>query len=151
MKCVTCDDGQMMRSAVEIRREVGDHVFIATVPGHRCNACGEVQLEGADIARFEREVARTLAESGVASGDAFRWMRKALDLRAIDVAELFSVTPETISRWETGRVDPDRSALALLGLMVMDQARGSTATADSLRARVRATPLAKRVEIKLAS
>jgi putative zinc finger/helix-turn-helix YgiT family protein len=151
MKCVTCSNGQMTQSEVEIRREVGDHVFLATVPGYRCDACGEVQFEGADLARFELEVARTLAESGVASGEAFRWMRKALDLRAIDVAELFSVTPETISRWETGRVDPDRAALALLGLMVMDQTRGSTATADSLRARMRAKPLAKRVEIKLAS
>jgi putative zinc finger/helix-turn-helix YgiT family protein len=141
----------MKPSPVEIRREVGEHVFIANVPGYRCDACGEVQFEGADLARFELEVAKALAESGVASGDAFRWMRKALELRAIDVAELFSVTPETISRWETGRVAPDRAALALLGLMVMDHARGSTATADSLRARARAKPLAKRVEIKLAS
>src|SRR5262245_31438496 len=151
MKCVTCSNGQMTPSPVEIRREVGDHVFIATVPGYRCDACGEIQFEGTDLARFELEVAKTLAESGVASGDAFRWMRKALDLRAIDVAELFSVTPETVSRWETGRVAADRAALALLGLMVMDHARGSSATVDSLRATVRAKPLAKRVEIKLAS
>lgn len=151
MKCVTCGNGQMKPGPVEIRREVGEHVFTATVPGYRCDTCGEVQFEGTDLARFELEVAKALAESGVASGDAFRWMRKALDLRAIDVAELLSVTPETISRWETGRVTPDRGALALLGLMIMDQARGSSATLDRLRTRARARPLAKRVEIKLAS
>jgi YgiT-type zinc finger domain-containing protein len=141
----------MKPSPVEIRREVGEHVFIATVPGYRCDACGEVQFEGADLARFEREVAKTLAESGVASVEAFRWMRKALDLRAMDLAELLNVPPETITHWEAGRGTPDRAALALLGLMVMDHVRGNTVTLDSLRARAQAIPLAKRVEIKLAS
>lgn len=151
MKCVTCSGGRMKRGPVEIRREVGEHVFTATVPGYRCDACGEVQFDGTDLARFELEVAKALAESGIASGDAFRWMRKSLELRAIDVAQLLGVTPETISRWETGRVAPDRGALALVGLLVMDHARGSTATLDRLRARAQAKPLAKRVEIKLAS
>lgn len=151
MRCVSCGEGQMKPGPVEIRREVGEHVFTATVPGYRCDACGEVQFEGTDLARFELEVAKALAESGVASGDAFRWMRKALDLRAVDVAELFSVTPETISRWETGRVPPDRGALALVGLMVLDHARGDSGTLDRLRARAQAKPLAKRVEIKIAS
>lgn len=151
MRCTTCNEGTMTPGAVEIRREVDEHVFTATVPGYRCDACGEVQFEGADLARFELEVAKMLAEAGVASGDAFRWMRKALDLRAVDVAEILSVPPETITRWETGEVAPDRGALALLGLMVMDLARGSTATLERLRTRAQAKPLAKRVEIKLAS
>ncbi len=151
MKCVTCGEGQMRPGPVEIRREVGEHVFTATVPGYQCDRCGEVLFEGADVSRFELEVAKALAESGVASGEAFRWMRKALDMRAVDVAEILGVTPETISRWETGRDAPAQGALALLGLMVMDHARGSTATLDRLRARAQAKPLAKRVEIKVAS
>jgi putative zinc finger/helix-turn-helix YgiT family protein len=151
MKCVTCNAGTMRPGPVELRREVDGHVFTTTVDGKQCSSCGEVYFEGTDLARFELAVARILAESGAESGDAFRWMRKALDLRAIDVAELLEVTPETVSRWETGRVAVDRAALMILGLMVVDQAHGSTATIDALRARAAAKPLAKTVTVKLAS
>jgi DNA-binding transcriptional regulator YiaG len=134
---------------VEIRREVGERAFVASVEGRKCGACGAVSFKGTDLARFEGAVAASLAAAGEASGEAFRWMRKALDLRAIDVATLLGVTPETISRWETGRVPIDRGALALLSLMVLDNARGSAATIDALRARAAAKPLGKTVKLKL--
>lgn len=139
----------MRPSMVEIRREVGERVFVASVDGRRCTACGEVSFKGTCLARFEGAVAAALASSGETSGEAFRWMRKAIDLRAIDVAALLGVTPETISRWETGRVAIDRSALALLALMVLDHARGSAVTMDTLRARAASEPLGKTVKIKL--
>ena len=139
----------MRPSMVEIRREVGERVFVASVDGRKCTACGEASFKGTCLARFEGAVATSLASSGETSGAAFRWMRKALDLRAIDVAALLGVAPETSSRWETGRVAIDRSALALLALMVLDHARGSAATIDALRARAASGPLGKTVKIKL--
>jgi putative zinc finger/helix-turn-helix YgiT family protein len=150
MQCLSCNQGTMRPSTVEIRREVGARVFVAAVDGRKCAACGEASFKGTDLARFEGAVAASLARSGEASGEAFRWMRKALDLRAVDVAALLGVTPETISRWETGRVAIDRSALALLALLVLDHERGSAATIDALRARAAAAPLGKTVKIKLA-
>jgi transcriptional regulator with XRE-family HTH domain len=60
-------------------------------------------------------------------------MRKALGLRATDLAELLDVTPETVSRWETDRVPLDRGALATLGALLRDARAGSTATLDHLR------------------
>ena len=134
---------------VEIRREVDGHAFVASVDGRQCTACGATSFKGTDLARFEGAVAAALAGAGATSGEAFRAMRKALDLRAIDVAALLGVTPETISRWETGRVPIDRGALALLALMVLDHARGSAATMDALRGRAAAKPLGKTVKIKL--
>jgi putative zinc finger/helix-turn-helix YgiT family protein len=139
----------MRPGLVEIRREVGDHAFITNVDGRRCTDCGEVSFKGTDLARFETAVAVALAEAGESSGEALRWMRKALDLRAVDLAQLLGVTPETISRWETGRVTIDKGALALVGLMVMDLARGNTGTMDALRARAGRKGLGKVVRIKL--
>src|SRR6185437_453729 len=112
MQCLSCNQGTMRPAMVEIRREVGERSFVASVDGRKCTDCGSVSFKGTDLARFEGAVAAALA----GSGEAFRWMRKALDLRAIDVAVLLGVTPETISRWETGRVTIDRGAMALLAL-----------------------------------
>ena len=92
-----------------------------------------------------------LAESPESSGEAFRFMRKVAGLRAIDVAELFAVTPETVSRWETDKHPIDRGALVLLGLIVKERAEGTSLTLDALRARLAARPLAKKVPIQLAS
>ena len=149
MQCLSCNQGTMRPSTVEIRREVAGRSFVASVDGRKCTACGAASFKGTDLARFEGAVAAALAGAGETSGEAFRWMRKALDLRAIDVAALLGVTPETISRWETGRVTIDRGAMALLALMVLDHARGSAATMDALRARAAAKPLGKTVKIKL--
>lgn len=139
----------MRPGPVEIRQEVSGHAFVTSVDGRRCTECGEVSFKGTDLSRFETAVAVSLAEAGVASGEAFRWMRKVLDLRAIDLAALLGVTPETISRWETGRVTIDKGALALVGFMAVDHARGSTATMDALRARAAHKALGKVVRIKL--
>jgi len=150
MQCLSCNQGTMRPSTVEIRREVEGRAFVASVDGRKCTACGAASFKGTDLARFDGAVAAALAGSGETSGEAFRWMRKALDLRAIDIAALLGVTPETISRWETGRVTIDRGAMALLALMVLDHARESAATMDALRARAAAKPLGKTVKIKMA-
>lgn len=151
MRCVTCNKGTMRPGLVELQREVGDHVFTTLTDGRTCSACGEVEFEGESLARFELAIAVALARSGANSGEAFRWMRKAVGLRAIDAAEILGVTPETVSRWETGRVAIAHGALALLSLIIEDHVRGSTATIEVLRARAAAKPLGKQVKIKLAS
>ena len=69
-------------------------------------------------------------------------MRRVLGAKAVDVAELFGVTPETISRWETGRVPFDRAAWITLGTIVLDRLEGSEVTIDRLRAA--ATPNTRR-------
>ena len=78
--------------------------------------------------------------SGTWSSPTFTWLR------------LFGVTGDTISRWETGKRPIDRVAFALLGLLVQDQATGSTTkTLNALRTAASPRPLGKRVALKLAS
>lgn len=86
-----------------------------------------------------------------AGGETFKYARKAVGLRAEDLASLLGVARETISRWETGKHPIDSAALAVLALIVKDAVQGSTATLDALRARRAAKPLSKRVALKLAS
>jgi transcriptional regulator with XRE-family HTH domain len=43
-----------------------------------------------------------------------RWRRRA-GLRALDIAAMLSVTPETVSRWERGTVETPRAAAYVLG------------------------------------
>jgi DNA-binding XRE family transcriptional regulator len=101
-------------------------------PAHRCVACGDVQIAGTVLARAQLAVGRELADRGVHDGEALRHMRKALEIRAVDLARLLDVTPETISHWETGRALPARAAFAAVAAMVEDALEGRTATRDRL-------------------
>ncbi len=149
--CVTCGKGPLKSAEIELCREVAGHVFTATIPATVCEACGEEYTAGEDLGRFERTIARTLLDAGETSGEAFKFARKAMGIRAADLAQILGVTPETVSRWETGVHPIDPMALALLALLARDAAAGSTSTLEALKARAEPKPLAKRVALKLAS
>jgi DNA-binding transcriptional regulator YiaG len=150
MRCVTCKNETAEPADVELRREVGSHVFTATVRGFACRSCGETFAEGADGERFDYAVARELAKAAP-SGEAFRFMRKLAGLRAADLGALLGVTNDTISRWETDKSPIDRGAFALLGLIVHDQEAGSTATLDALKAAASPQTLQGEIRLRLAS
>ena len=150
-KCVMCGKSALRQAEAELVREVAGHVFTATIPALRCEACGEEYTDGSDLGRFEVTIARTLLDAGLRAGDVFKYARKAIGLRAADLATLLGMTPETISRWETERHQVDPAALAVLALLVRDRAAGSTATLDALRERAEPRKLPKRVALKLAS
>jgi DNA-binding transcriptional regulator YiaG len=150
-KCVTCGKGPLKPAEVEIRREVAEHVFTTILIATVCQACGEEYTSSEDLGRLELTIARALLDAGEASGEVFKFARKAMGLRAADLARLLSVTPETVSRWETGVHPIDPMALAVLSLLARDASVGATATLDALKARADPKPLAKRVTLKLAS
>lgn len=108
--------------------------FRADIPAIRCGDCGEIIYPGPALEAFELGVARALVARGISSGPALKFVRKAMGLRAVDLAELLGVAAETISRWETGERAPDRNALALLGALVEDRIEGRTTTVDRLPA-----------------
>jgi DNA-binding transcriptional regulator YiaG len=83
---------------------------------------------------FELAVACELADQGVRTGEAVRHMRKALGLRAADLARLLDFTPETISHWETGKARIGRAAFVVLGALVQDAFGGTSSTRDRLAA-----------------
>jgi DNA-binding transcriptional regulator YiaG len=68
-----------------------------------------------EVGRQEQELAAALVERGVRTGPEFALVRKAAGFRAVEIAELFGVRPETVSRWEHGEGEIPRTAAFALG------------------------------------
>src|SRR5438477_6057478 len=98
-RCPKCD-GKVEKTLVPDTVEVGRHVFSARVPAFKCRGCGEVYFDGPALEQLELRAGVELAKSGDATPESMRFMRKALGLKAAELAELLDVTPETVSRWE---------------------------------------------------
>ncbi|HET8539762.1 MAG TPA: YgiT-type zinc finger protein [Anaeromyxobacter sp.] len=109
-------------------------IVMRGVPGQRCDHCGEVYRRGEDLERAELVAAAGLADIGVQNGAVFRFMRKALGMRAADLAELLDVTAEQVSRWENDHVPVNRGAWVTVAALVSDRLEGSEKTLARLRA-----------------
>ena len=140
-RCSECGSDQLVEIAAPDTLTIGDQTFAADLPAVRCAACGGVFFDGPAVGDFERAVARELAQRGPATGETFRFMRKALGLRAADLAEMLDVTPETLSRWETGKLPMGRTSWITLSSLVLDY----EATAARLQAAKTGPGLAKAV------
>ena len=119
----------------KVTRRVAGVVFSAEIPV-------EMSREGPvfhtrHLRRFELAVARRLAELGVATGDAFRFMRKSMGLTIAQVATLLDVEPETVRGWESGDAPVPRAAFVLLGTMADDELQGTDTTRRYLEALAR--------------
>jgi len=124
----------MQAGSTEHSRKVAGVTFAVELPAWLCGACDESLVDLGDLERFELRVAKWLADAGTRTPETFRFMRKALRLRAIDLGELLNVTPETISRWERGGLPVEHRALALLGGLVADKLAGRQETQARLLA-----------------
>jgi len=128
--------------------------FAAEVPVDVCAKCGHEYLHGPAMVEFERRVAVELARRGAPLAETFRRLRKALGLRAADLAALLEVRPETISRWENGQTEVDWPSYLLTWWMVEDALEGKSETMDKLKApRIAQAPgsRAKPIKVTLAA
>lgn len=139
-RCVKCGSEQVGESTAPDTFTIAGQTFTAEVPARRCGACDAVFFDGPALKEFERAAARELARHGPALGETFRFMRKALGVRGADLAELLDVPPETLSRWETGKLAMARTAWLTLSSLVLD----FDGTQERLRA-VREPPKSSRV------
>jgi DNA-binding transcriptional regulator YiaG len=119
-------------SREKITQDVAGLVFTAEIPV-RTSREGPV-FHARDLRRFELSVARRLAELGLATGEAFRFMRKSLGLPIAQVAALFDVAPEAVHGWESDDAAVPRPAFALLGTMADDELQGIDTTRRYLEA-----------------
>lgn len=154
MKCIQCGNTKLKQATEKHYVVVSRIRFVAQLPVTECSKCGESYMDHEVLAVFERAVARRLAERGPATGETFRFMRKAIGLPAKEAAALLSTTPETVSRWETGDRPVDRNAWTTLSALVLDELDGKHVMRDRLRTLEakppkRAKPI--RVELEVAS
>ena len=66
------------------------------------------------VERMEAEEAAAIVKRGIRSGQEFRCVRKVAGFRANEIATMFDVTPETVSRWESGKQPLPRTVLFTL-------------------------------------
>lgn len=150
-RCAMCKKGTLVRVLAPESIKVGSHVFTAKVKALKCRSCGEVFFDGPSLERFELRVAVELARSGESSGEVMRFMRKAGGLRALELSDLLGVTPETVSRWETGKRPMEHRAMAVLSALILDAWDGRTATLEALNALRRPRKLGRKVELSLSA
>lgn len=125
-RCHACK-GALEDVLEKVSHDVGARRFEAVLRAQRCASCGEVTFAGPALGRFEAAVARALVDAGAGDGAAVRWIRKAAGIRAVDLAELLGVTPETVSRWENDKHPIDRAAWAALAAIAVEGTDGVTA------------------------
>lgn len=131
-RCIKCK-GRLVRGTKEESHRLAERRFVTEVPSMSCTGCGEVYVDSASLERVELAVAAHVAKQGPATGETFRFMRKALSLRGSELGALLDVTAETISRWENGQRNVHRTAWVALGSMVLEKMQGSTSTMDRLQ------------------
>lgn len=85
--------------------------------GRRCRACREILIQLTERGRQERLAASRLVARGIRTGVEFKFVRTLAGLRATEVAEMFGVRKETVSRWERGEVEIPRTAAYALGAL----------------------------------
>ena len=146
-RCYNCKDKKLVVTSVELDRKIGRRTFKTKVAATRCASCGEETYAGNELAAFDLSVAGELARHGEISPEAFGFMRRALGMRALELAELMDVTNETISRWEHGKQSLDHRAVALLASIVLDRLEGRTTTLDRMKALLKPEPLPRLVHL----
>ncbi len=149
-RCGACGEGALRDGTETLSVALPRCGVVASVvtPARCCAACGDVRIGRTELARAHLAIARELADRGVHTGDALRHMRKALGLRAADLARLLDVTPETVSHWETGRFLPGRAAFVAVAAMVQEALEGRTSTRDRLAVLAEGRPYPRALTVR---
>src|SRR5438067_13247501 len=147
--CDRCQRVKVIDVIVDDTMDVSGHTFATQVPATRCLACQQVVIQGEHVRRFERCVAIEIAKAGLRSGDAFRFLRTALEMPEAGFAGLIDVPAEYVGYWETEKWPVDPRALAVLSGLVLAKFEGRHASLDSLAVLRAPRKLARKVRLHL--
>lgn len=110
-----------MHEPAKVEIIVDGRAFTGSIPRMaECEKCGTEYASWNALKTLQTMVARDLAVSAAIGGEGFKYMRKALGIKAKHLASLLDVTRETLSRWETGEREIPRMAWTLLAGMVLE-------------------------------
>jgi putative transcriptional regulator len=103
MKCMACG-GRMKKTRGNYAYASLPGVTLANVDIYKCPECGEEEVSIPHIEDLNRTIARELVRKKVQLAPTeIRFLRKLLGWSGVDFAKHFGVTPETVSRWESGK------------------------------------------------
>lgn len=119
--CAHCNRETAYTQYMHHEDVAGVTVFDPHRMAYVCGACGEAQLTTGELAGFQRRAAMTvLCDLPSIQGAVLRYARKAAGLRQTDLAQLLGLTPETVSRYETGDDAVPRAVqVAMHGLLLV--------------------------------
>lgn len=133
-RCTNCGKTSLAAGEQPITLDVGERSFDGLVAGWHCRSCGERSYDGQDLEAFEQLAAAWLAEHGVRTPEELKFMRKAVGIRAADLASLLGVTPETVSHWETGKHAADLAVRSEIAAIVLETLSRPTNARSRLQA-----------------
>ncbi len=147
--CGRCGREKVVSVTLDDSMEVCGHTFTAQLPATRCDACGQVVIQGHDMKLFELRVAIELAKAGLRNGAAFTFLRKAVGLEPAAMAHLLDVPEEFVGYWERGSWPVDPRAQAVLCSLVLAKFEHRPATLDCLAVLREPRRLARQVRVHL--
>jgi putative zinc finger/helix-turn-helix YgiT family protein len=130
----TCRKHDWKPATLAETRTIAGVTFTGHLAAQKCEICGETIVSGEVGKRFDLELAGRLAGLGLIAPEAFKFMRKALGLRASDLSQLLGTTPEAVSRWENGVHKIDRATFLALASLVRDRLEQRSWTTETLNA-----------------
>ena len=120
--CSRCGHAPMQARLIDERYEFRfgeERVLVEArgIPVEICESCGE-RYSGPEAARVHHDaICQAL---GLLSPDEIRQTRERLEMTQLEFARFTGVSPETIERWERGRLLPDRALDNYLRLLNSD-------------------------------
>lgn len=134
MSCAVC--GAEMKTRRENYRYDASglpSVTLQRVEVRRCPKCGETEVAIPAIENLHRAIAGALIRKRARLAAAeIKFLRKYLGWSGTDFAQHMGTTPETVSRWEHGRLPMGPAADRLMRLLVATKAPVSDYTVDVL-------------------
>jgi DNA-binding transcriptional regulator YiaG len=147
--CGRCERQKVVAITLDDTIDACGHTFTAQLPAEKCQACGQIVIQGHDLKLFELRVAVELAKAGTRDKDAFKYLRKALSLDAHGVGHILDVPEEFVGYWESGEWPVDPRALAVLRSLVLGKYEQRPSTLDCLGVLREPRKLARKVRLHL--
>ena len=147
--CTRCKKERVVSIMLDDSMDVCGHTFTAQVPAEKCEACGQIAIQGHDMKLFELRVAIELAKAGTRSAEAFKFLRKAVGIEKAGLAELLDVPEDFVGYWEKAEWPVDPRAHAVLCSLVLAKFEHRPASLDCLAVLREPRKLARKVRVTL--
>lgn len=147
--CTRCDKQRVVEIALDDSMDVCGHTFTAQLPAEKCQACGQISIQGHDMKLFELRIAVELAKAGLRTAESFKYLRKALGFEASGLAQLLDVPEDFVGYWDKGEWPVDPRAHAVVCSLVLGKYDHRPSSLDCLGVLREPRKLARRVRITL--
>jgi len=120
MNCLNCSGPLLTaRETVPYHLDLPYPIQLHDVTVHRCEGCGEYEVEVPRVEALHRQIALQVAHrEGRLHPKEIRFLRKSLGWSGKEFAQHLQVQPETVSRWENGAKKMGERSELLLRMFV---------------------------------